>query len=220
MYCSRCGNAIADQARFCGTCGQIVPQSVSPSGGPGLPPVEKQPQTTGSGAGKSFQGKLFWVLWLLLAIFCLLMLLGAFSPLALALDLVLLGGLFLLRKRLFTSWLKSIGVLLFAVVMAALPPVFQVDDAGLNRDVAKIEKALRSNDVDSVAEFLHPESSPELLPVLAEHEQELERIGAMLKSRKLLYADASYAEYEVTENGRTYIMIFEKVDGVWRLSRF
>lgn len=229
MFCSQCGNSIDDQARFCAKCGQPVAQASAnqpeqPKPAKPAKPVKqtkqpRQPRQTSS-TGKSFQSKVFWILWLLLAIFCLLMLIGAFSPIALVVYLVLLGSLFLLRKKLFTGWLKSIGVLVFAVIIAFLPPVFSVDDGGLKRDVAKIEKAFSSNDVDQVAEYIHPESSPELLQVFAEHEQELARIGEMMKTRKLVYSDANYAEYEVTENGRTYVMIFEKVDGVWRLSRF
>ena len=235
MFCSQCGNPIDDQARFCAKCGQPVAQASvnQPVSQPSLaqpkqakqPKPEKQPKQPRqpkqtSNTGKPFQSKLFWVLWLLLAIFCLLMLIGAFSPIALIVYVVLLGGLFLLRKKLFTGWLKSFGVLVLAVVIVFLPPVFSVDDSGLKRDVEKIEKAFSSNNVDQVAEFIHPESAQELLEVFAEHEQELARIGEMMKTRKLVYSDANYAEYEVTENGHTYIMIFEKVDGVWRLSRF
>ena len=46
---------------------------------------------------------------------------------------------------------------------------------------------------------------------------EMPRIARLLAGRKLRLERGRLAEYEVTEDGKTFTLVFELVDGQWRL---
>ena len=217
MFCSHCGQKIDGTVDFCSQCGQpiLAEHRIQVTGiqqDPSLIPLQKPIHSR-------FLKQLFGVVWLILAILGLLLLIGRFSVPLLVVVLAVLSLLFFLRRRLFTGWFKSIAVFVLSVAVLIVPLAFLSDDHGLGNDVAQMENAFLSNDIEQVAPFIHPEATADLLPVLSAHEAELARIGQMMSTRKLIYADDFYAEFEVTDHGQTFILVFQKYDGRWRLTR-
>ena len=56
------------------------------------------------------------------------------------------------------------------------------------------------------------------LLIFEAHRDELERVADLLATRRLVAATYDIAEYEVTENGRTFTVTFEPWGETWYLS--
>ena len=59
MYCSKCGNTIADNAAFCSTCGQSTHVLAVPAGSPGMTRVPGIPSFAANPAPVEYAG--FWL---------------------------------------------------------------------------------------------------------------------------------------------------------------
>jgi hypothetical protein len=88
----------------------------------------------------------------------------------------------------------------------------------LEESVIEIESAFRAGDVETALTWTHPAVRDAYRPIFQEHQGELERVADLLATRRLLHVTGTIAEYEVTENGRSFIVVFEAWGERWYLS--
>jgi hypothetical protein len=86
------------------------------------------------------------------------------------------------------------------------------------RPAAALQNACDAKDCQAATALLHPVVRASYGKILKDHEAELPRLGKLLATRKLLVANADVAEYEVTEDGRTFIVTFERQGDQWFLA--
>ncbi|MBK9089233.1 MAG: FHA domain-containing protein [Holophagales bacterium] len=98
------------------------------------------------------------------------------------------------------------------------PPPDPVIAAEVDRAAASLEAAFRAGNVAEVFVHVHPAATGSLRAAFGPRAAELPRVAALLASRKLVVAEEAWAEYEVTEDGRAFAVVFEKVEGRWLLS--
>lgn len=90
--------------------------------------------------------------------------------------------------------------------------------AEVDRAAASLEAALGAGKVEEALVHVHPAAASELRAAFEPRRAELPRVARLLATRKLVVAEEAWAEYEVTEDGRTYAVVFEKQEGRWLLS--
>ena len=98
------------------------------------------------------------------------------------------------------------------------PPPDPVVEAEVDRAAASLEAAFRAGNVDEVFVHVHPAATESLRAAFGPRAAELPRVAMLLATRKLVVAEEAWAEYEVTEDGRAFAVVFEKVEGRWLLS--
>ena len=98
------------------------------------------------------------------------------------------------------------------------PPPDPVVKAEVDRAAASLEAAFRAGNVDEVFVHVHPAATESLRAAFGPRAAELPRVAVLLATRKLVVAEEAWAEYEVTEDGRAFAVVFEKVEGRWLLS--
>lgn len=98
------------------------------------------------------------------------------------------------------------------------PPPDPVVAAEVDRAAASLEAAFRAGNVDEVFVHVHPAATESLRAAFGPRTAELPRVATLLATRKLVVAEEAWAEYEVTEDGRAFAVVFEKVEGRWLLS--
>jgi hypothetical protein len=98
------------------------------------------------------------------------------------------------------------------------PPPDPVVKAEVDRTAASLEAAFRAGNVDEVFVHVHPAATESLRAAFGPRAAELPRVAVLLATRKLVVAEEAWAEYEVTEDGRAFAVVFEKVEGRWLLS--
>ena len=98
------------------------------------------------------------------------------------------------------------------------PPPDPVVKAEVDRAASSLEAAFRTGNVDEVFVHVHPAATESLRAAFGPRTAELPRVATLLATRKLVVAEEAWAEYEVTEDGRTFAVVFEKVEGRWLLS--
>ncbi len=98
------------------------------------------------------------------------------------------------------------------------PPPDPVVEAEVDRAAASLEAAFRAGNVDEVFVHVHPAATESLRAAFGPRAAELPRVAVLLATRKLVVAEEAWAEYEVTEDGRAFAVVFEKVEGRWLLS--
>ncbi len=103
-------------------------------------------------------------------------------------------------------------------VAAWPPPPDAAVRAEVDRAAASLEAALGAGRVDEAFVHVHPAAAAGLRAAFEPHRAELPRVARLLATRRLVVAEEAWAEYEVTENGRTFAVVFEKVEGRWLLS--
>ena len=90
--------------------------------------------------------------------------------------------------------------------------------AEVDRAAASLEAAFRAGNVDEVFVHVHPAATESLRAAFGPRAAELPRVAVLLATRKLVVAEETWAEYEVTEDGRAFAVVFEKLEGRWLLS--
>ncbi len=90
--------------------------------------------------------------------------------------------------------------------------------AEVDRAAASLEAALGAGNVEEALVHVHPAAASELRAAFEPRRAELPRVARLLATRKLVVAEEAWAEYEVTEDGRTFAVVFEKQEGRWLLS--
>ncbi len=98
------------------------------------------------------------------------------------------------------------------------PPPDAAVKAEVDRAAASLEGALARGDVEEAFVHVHPAATESLRAAFEPRRAELPRVAALLSTRRLVVAEEAWAEYEVTEDGRSYSVVFEKVEGRWLLS--
>jgi hypothetical protein len=98
------------------------------------------------------------------------------------------------------------------------PPPDPAVKAEVDRAAASLEAALGAGKVEEAFVHVHPEATAGLRAAFEPHRAELPRVARLLATRRLVVAEEAWAEYEVTEDGRTFAVVFEKVEGRWLLS--
>jgi hypothetical protein len=86
------------------------------------------------------------------------------------------------------------------------------------RSAAGLQSACHAKDSQAATALIHPAVRASYGKILKDHEAELPRLGKLLATRKLLAANAYVAEYEVTEDGQTFIITFERQGDQWFLA--
>lgn len=98
------------------------------------------------------------------------------------------------------------------------PPI----EAGAKQEVEEavtgVEGAFREGQLEAVSSVLHPAVGESYGRAFAAHAGELSRVADLLATRQLVLLAPGWAEYEVTERGKTFRVTFEKVKGKWVLS--
>jgi len=90
---------------------------------------------------------------------------------------------------------------------------FATIDAG----VRMIEEAFRSRNLEAVLARVAPGKRDDFRAIFTPHRAELTRVADLLKTRRLASTTGSYAEYLVSDRGKTFPITFTRVDGVWCL---
>lgn len=98
-----------------------------------------------------------------------------------------------------------------------LPSQVTVDTTAMESGIDQIEAAFKEKNIDKAVSLVHPESRERYKELFTKNSEKLEKISVLLESRKPLYQSESYAEYQVTDKGKKYTIIFQKVDGQWML---
>lgn len=98
------------------------------------------------------------------------------------------------------------------------PPVEPGARQEVESAVTGVEGAFREGRLEAVSSVLHPVIGADYGRAFAAHQAELPRVADLLATRKLVLLTPGWAEYEVTEGGKTFRVTFEKVKGKWLLS--
>ena len=191
-YCPQCGAPLTRDARFCSRCGR--PVAVGPVAPPGQPSSPRpSPRRRFGLVGPLLTG--------LAAIgLCLC---------------VVIGGAAFFRAR------GGIIPGLDTLLQPPLPAEAQVDSQtlqALENSVNRLEAAFRAGDVETIINLTHPAMRSGYQSVFEAHQAELSRVADLLATRRLVHATYGMAEYEVSENGRTFSVIFEPWGEQWYLS--
>ena len=97
-------------------------------------------------------------------------------------------------------------------------PSSPVQVAELNQGVAQVEAAFRSGDPARANEVIHPSVRAQFSEIFKDQPERLQRTAAVLATRKLVVLSGDVAEFEITEDGRTYPVTFERAGGKWLLA--
>ena len=217
--CSHCGGPVPPGGKFCENCGR--PLAGAPPAPPVLPSSAARPPLPPAlpaiAAGTAHPPGLA---------------VPAHAPPALPPSAAGIGGppglpppAFAARPRRRAGAWVAAAVVLVALAAAAvcfLPrsssPARSGSPASTSeRSAASLQRACDAKDCQAATALLHPAVSASYGKILKDHEAELPRLGKLLATRKLLIANADVAEYEVTEDGETFIITFEKLGDQWFL---
>jgi hypothetical protein len=187
-FCPQCGAPVERQARFCGRCGRPV------SGAP----VEQSPPTAAPRRRTGLVGRL----------------LAGLIAFGMCLCLVAGGAIFF---RAGGGTIPGLDTLLPSSPLAEA----QIDAQTLQQleqSIDQLEAAFRSGDLKTVIDLTHPAMRADYQAIFEAHQAELARVADLLATRRLVHATYGMAEYEVTENGRTFSVILEPWGQQWYLS--
>ena len=191
-FCPQCGAPLERQARFCGRCGRPV------SGAAGAAPPQNPPPTPASRRRTGLFGRL----------------LAGLIVLGMCLCLVVGGAIFF---RAGGGTIPGLDALL----PSSPPAEAQVDAQTLQQleqSIDQLEAAFRAGDLETVIDLTHPAMRADYQAIFEAHQAELARVADLLATRQLVHATYGMAEYEVTENGRTFSVVFEPWGQQWYLS--
>ena len=87
----------------------------------------------------------------------------------------------------------------------------------LDQNVSQLQQACEDGDSAAATTLTHPAIRGDYAGIFEEHAEELPRLGRLLATRRLLKSNANLAEYEVTEDGETFIVTFERFGEEWFL---
>ena len=94
----------------------------------------------------------------------------------------------------------------------------EVDRATLDADLKSIESAFASGDPGQVTSWVHPDTRSNLMPAFEANASRLGEVAALLATRKPVFVTNEYAEYEVTDKGTTFTVVYQKSGDHWTLS--
>ena len=88
----------------------------------------------------------------------------------------------------------------------------------MNTSATELHKAFEKKDAKAATALTLPAVRARYQQIFKEHEDELERVAALLATRKLIVVTPEVAEYEVSDGGHKFRITFEKIGGKWFLS--
>ena len=104
------------------------------------------------------------------------------------------------------------------VVSAATPFVApDVDRGALDSDLASIEAAFASNDPAKVSAWVHPDARARLLGTFQANASRLDEVATLLSTRTPVFVTTEYAEYQVTDGGTTFTVVYQRSGDRWML---
>ena len=191
-FCPQCGSPLEPRARFCGRCGRPVSGAAPPGPAQHPPPTPPPRRRTG------LFGRL----------------LAGLITLGMCLCLVAGGAIFF---RAGGGTIPGLDALL----PSSSPAEAQVDAQTLQQleqSITQLEAAFRAGDLKTVIDLTHPAMRADYQAIFAAHQADLARVADLLATRQLVHVTYGMAEYEVTENGLTFSVIFEPWGQQWYLS--
>ncbi len=192
-FCPQCGAPLNRDARFCGRCGRPV------TGAAAAAPIQHPPSTPLP------RRRRFGLIGRLLT---------GLIAIGMCLCLVAGGAIFF--------WAGGWTIPGLDMFLPTSPPVETEVDAQtlqqLEQSVSQLEAAFRAGDVTTVLNLTHPAMRPDYQAIFEAHQAELSRVADLLATRRLVAVTYGMAEYEVTENGHTFSVIFEPWGEQWYLS--
>lgn len=191
-FCPQCGSPVTPDARFCGRCGR--PVAIAPA----RTPVQHSSPTPSARRRFGLVGPLLTGLTAIGLCLC-----------------VVVAGVVVFRAR--GGTIPGLETLL----QPPPPAEMQVDTQtlqALENSVNRLETAFRAGDVETVINLTHPAMRSDYHSIFQAHQSELSRVADLLATRRLVHATYGMAEYEVSENGRTFSVIFEPWGEQWYLS--
>jgi len=94
----------------------------------------------------------------------------------------------------------------------------EVDKGKLDADLNGIEDAFATNNPEKVMEWVHPAAQEHFRDTFTRNKDKLNEIAVLMKTRKPVFVSDKYAEYEVTDNGKTYTVTYQKSGEHWMLT--
>ncbi|MBI2300275.1 MAG: hypothetical protein HYU66_15240 [Armatimonadetes bacterium] len=92
--------------------------------------------------------------------------------------------------------------------------------AGVADRAGKLEAALRAGDAGAACLALHPDLRATCTQLFAQQPQAMQKLAALLATRRFVARGARSAEFEVTDQGRRYPITFLLVGDQWCLAGF
>jgi hypothetical protein len=93
----------------------------------------------------------------------------------------------------------------------------EVDKVKLDEDLKAIETAFAEKNIERVMEWVYPEAQDQFRETFERNADRLDEIADLMSTRKPVFVTSAYAEYEVTDNGKTYSVIYQKSGDHWKL---
>jgi len=92
-----------------------------------------------------------------------------------------------------------------------------VDRGALDADLKSIESAFATRDPARIAAWVHPDARAGLGKVFETNADRLDEIATLLATRRPVFVGTEYAEYEVTDKGRTFTVVYQRSGDHWML---
>ena len=193
-FCIHCGAALNQGGKFCRACGHPVKRSTDAANAPPaqtpVPPPAKPQRRKG-------------------------LLITALAGGGVGLCVIVAAVVLLINRGVLPGFAGLFGPKVEAEIEIDAETL-----AALEESVDQLEAAFRAGDVRAVIDLTHPAMRADYQPIFEAHRAELERVAELLATRELVFAAYDIAEYEVTEEGRTFSAIFEPWGDVWYLTSF
>jgi predicted lipid-binding transport protein (Tim44 family) len=104
-------------------------------------------------------------------------------------------------------------------VSAAAPYIApDVDRNALTADLASIRAAFASGDATTVATWVHPDAKAPLLAAFEANAGRLDEIAVLFDTLTPVFVTTEYAEYQATDKGLTFTVVFQKSGDHWQLA--
>ncbi len=100
---------------------------------------------------------------------------------------------------------------------AASAPLDSRDQVLADKVAEALTSRLRAGDLKGTLELSHPAMREEFKVAFGGDPARMQRAAALLATRRLKADTGQWAEYEVTEGGRTFLVVFERLGQAWRL---
>jgi hypothetical protein len=101
---------------------------------------------------------------------------------------------------------------------STLPTVAAAPELAAASD--KVDAALRAGNAAAASELIDPGTRDYYKQVLTSPNANLKQLAAVLATRRLVFQDATFAQYEVTDQGKRFYVSYTNIKGTWYLSSF
>ncbi len=216
-FCPACGQPAALDARFCKECGQVLSNTaptIAKTPPPPItvkPPVPSPPAPPVPRAGSKGRSPKLWL---------------AGCAALIVVGVVAVGGYFGYRhwsslpvaqestgdsgQEVDADWGGS---------DLASPDLRQAHTQ-IDPHVARLTEAASSGNLQTVLSMTMTEAREDLRMAFEAHPERMERFGRLLASRRLKAVEGNLAEFEVTEEGRVFVVTFQRVGDNWALHSY